>query len=588
MDKKSNKTRQKPVNKVNYVRAGRIKKRKFRGNQFDRLEDTEFASTSAKKFKNNPTEDIVIENNLENCILDFYSVFTTLATFVICATCNEKVEFKKASPNGVSFKIAVNCACPTRLIPSSRFAGKSYEINRRLVVAMRLLGIGPKGIDMFCGIMDIGVGLSNNLFYSSLQNLHSAAEAVYNFVISKAVREEKEATMEENEGCDPTLLTVSGDGTWKKRGFASFYGITTLIGKYTKKVVDSVVKSAICNSCKYWESQQYIDPEGFEAWKELHEEECCKNHEGSTGKMEVDAVKEMFARSMEKHGVKYEKYIGDGDSKTFKAILTEDPYDGDPTVVKKECVGHVQKRMGSRLRKVKKENKGIGGKGTGKLTDKLISELTTYYGLAIRRHPKSLEEMKKAVWATYFHKVSTDENPQHQNCPTGESSWCTYQKAVAQGNVDDFKHNYDPLNPKIAEAIKPVYEALSSDELLSRCLGSETQNSNEGFNSIAWTFAPKHMHAGARTVEIANYMATAIFNDGFQPILKIMRLMGIPIGNQAYNFALSRDELRLNRSEAYAVDASKEGRIARRAQRAKDQSFFEEEEGGLYGPGIAE
>ena len=33
--------------------------------------------------------------------------------------------------------------------------------------------------------------------------------------------------------------------------------------------------------------------------------------------MEVDAIKEMFAESVEKYGVKYLNYIGDGDSKTY-------------------------------------------------------------------------------------------------------------------------------------------------------------------------------------------------------------------------------------------------------------------------------
>jgi len=35
--------------------------------------------------------------------------------------------------------------------------------------------------------------------------------------------------------------------------------------------------------------------------------------------------------------------------------------------VKKECVGHVEKRMGARLRDAKKNNKGIGGEGAGEL-----------------------------------------------------------------------------------------------------------------------------------------------------------------------------------------------------------------------------
>lgn len=94
--------------------------------------------------------------------------------------------------------------------------------------------------------------------------------------------------------------------------------------------------------------------------------------------MEVDAVKEMFARSEEQLGVKYVNYIGDGDTKTFKAILDFDPY-SNVTVQKKECVGHVQKRMGTQLRDVKKNIKGLGGKGAGKLTNKLVKDLTLYY-----------------------------------------------------------------------------------------------------------------------------------------------------------------------------------------------------------------
>lgn len=73
--------------------------------------------------------------------------------------------------------------------------------------------------------------------------------------------------------------------------------------------------------------------------------------------MEVDAIKEMFLRSEEKFGIKYGNYIGDGDSKTYKAILDINPYGDELTVIKSECVGHVEKRMGTRLRNVKKTQK---------------------------------------------------------------------------------------------------------------------------------------------------------------------------------------------------------------------------------------
>lgn len=163
-------------------------------------------------------------------------------------------------------------------------------------------------------------------------------------------------------------MTVSGDGTWKKRGFSSLFGVATFVGKYSKKVVDTVVKLSFCQGCNVWKNKKNSD--AYEYWYEEHEDSYTINHKGSAGKMEVDAVIEIFERSVEKHGVKYVKYIGDGDSKTFKGILDINPYDDDPVVEKKECVGHVQKYMGSRLRKAKKDNKGLGGRG---------DELTLYY-----------------------------------------------------------------------------------------------------------------------------------------------------------------------------------------------------------------
>lgn len=74
----------------------------------------------------------------------------------------------------------------------------------------------------------------------------------------------------------------------------------------------------------------------------------------------------MFLRSQEKYRVLYVKYIGDGDSKTFRGIINVNPYGDEVTVVKKEYVGHLEKRMGTRLRNAKKNNKEISGKHAGK------------------------------------------------------------------------------------------------------------------------------------------------------------------------------------------------------------------------------
>ena len=96
------------------------------------------------------------------------------------------------------------------------------------------------------------------------------------------------------------------------------------------------------------------------------------------------------------------------------------PYEG-LVVRKRECIGHVQKRMGTRLRNVKKREKELGGRG--KLTGKMIDKLTVYYGLTIRRDPDSSEKMNNDVCAMYYHYSSTDKHPQHSKWPAGDDSW---------------------------------------------------------------------------------------------------------------------------------------------------------------------
>ena len=84
--------------------------------------------------------------------------------------------------------------------------------------------------------------------------------------------------------------------------------------------------------------------------------------------MDLDAVVEMFSRSESEYNVQY-AYIGGDDSKTYKSIQDAKSH-GYFAVTKKQCIGHIQKRLGTRLRNLKKEDKNLGGRG--KLTGKLI------------------------------------------------------------------------------------------------------------------------------------------------------------------------------------------------------------------------
>lgn len=54
----------------------------------------------------------------------------------------------------------------------------------------------------------------------------------------------------------------------------------------------------------------------------------------------------MFQRSVEQHNAHYVEFLGDGDSKAHNLLVQENVY-GDREIAKLECVGHVQKQLGS-------------------------------------------------------------------------------------------------------------------------------------------------------------------------------------------------------------------------------------------------
>ena len=357
-------------------------------NRFETEERDTILSTSAKKLKDDGLSEYSVNSMTGYRILNFLTVFTAISDYVKCKECNGDIVFEESSIRGLGFKLVVKCqSCEPKYIYSSPLTGEhAYEINSRFVFAMRLIGVGLNGAKKFCAFMDLPHPIYQSFYDKIVTNVSVIVKTVAETSMKKSAHEEKVLT-QEAMGLDNAGVTVSGDGSWMKRGFKSLFGVATLIGFHTNKVLDVIIKSAYCHACKLHEKD--IGSSEYETWKEGHIEECTINHIGAAGKMEVDAIREMFVRSEELHNIQYTYYIGDGDSKTYKAIIDSKPY-GDKAIIKKECINHIKKRMGTRLRQLKKVNKGIGGKN--KLTDKVIDQLCNYYGKAIRENTDSVKK----------------------------------------------------------------------------------------------------------------------------------------------------------------------------------------------------
>ncbi|GBL74811.1 hypothetical protein AVEN_243663-1 [Araneus ventricosus] len=221
---------------------------------------------------------------------------------------------------------------------------------------------------MFCVVMDLPQ--PHTRFQNYNKRLLNATRAVCESTMQKAA---KEALVENNSDNN---IAVAVDGTWQKRHYMSHNGVVTVASMETDKVIDVDVLSKYC-ACKN---------------KQNHEKSCKSNFCGSSDMMEMKGACNIFKFSLTFHNARYTKYFGDGDSKAFDAITEENIYGDEFQVEKLECIGHVRKRMGSRLRRLKEKIKGqllsdgkrLSGKNRlNRLTDSQIDKIQNYYGLAI-------------------------------------------------------------------------------------------------------------------------------------------------------------------------------------------------------------
>ncbi len=93
----------------------------------------------------------------------------------------------------------------------------------------------------------------------------------------------------------------------------------------------------------------------FQDWYEVHEAlGCTLNHSGSSPAVEVEGALVLWRRLIARRNLRYINVVSDGDSKTISALNKEKPYGDDVEIVKFECVGHVQKRVGASIIKLTK------------------------------------------------------------------------------------------------------------------------------------------------------------------------------------------------------------------------------------------
>lgn len=102
------------------------------------------------------------------------------------------------------------------------------------------------------------------------------------------------------------------------------------------------------------------------------------------------------------------------------------------------------------------------------------------------------------------------------------------------------------------KVLLPIYEDLSNDSLLTRSIGGYTHNTNESYNNLIWRIAPKIAFSGMEIVEMTTYLATCIFNNGYQVLLQFLEQLHVQVGERAMAVCAEKDTRRLLYAEADA------------------------------------
>ncbi|GFW65213.1 uncharacterized protein TNCV_394791 [Trichonephila clavipes] len=432
------------------------------------------------------------------------------------SSASEDLKMDKNNLQGLATELLICCEFCGLIQPllNTRFTNtvvnkkdtKVYEVNTRLAYAMRSVGKGEAAAKVFCGVMNLPPPPKR--FYESLHALNNATEKVAKVSMALAAAE----TLSFNNG-NPNV-PVAIDGTWQKRGHTSLNGVVTAVRVDTGK------------------------------WG-----------------MEVEGALRIFNRSEVLHNLRYTQYLGDGDSKAYKAVLESKPYK-EVNIEKLECVGHVEKRMGTRLRALKlklkgkklEDKKSLGGRN--RLTDAEIDKLQRYYDL----------------------------NPQHGLCPLGDDSWCGYNRSKLKGDTYKHKHN---LPIAIMHCIKKVFRDLSSPELLSRCLHGKTQNCNESLNSVIWSIIPKTVFVQLGTLKTGVYESISIYNQGLITKLKVLDLLNIQPGFYTCRALQEADHARIRKAEKAISRRTKEARIKNRQLKCRQEDDLADDPSNpSYGSGM--
>lgn len=225
-----------------------------------------------------------------------------------------------------------------------------YDIGHAAVEGIMSIGAGFYGLEEF--LSTLGVPCISNYSYSKIQNkLNDDWKITSELNMKENVENEKKLAIERGDvDVDGMpLLTVVTDGCWSKRSYRTGYnalsGAASIVGYHTGKVIWMGVRNKFCRICS-------LNGNSIPAPAHI----CNKNFSGPSTAMEADIIVEGFQVSEALYGVRYKKFIADGDSSVFNKLIELKPYK-NLIIEKIECRNHLFRNFNTKLSDFLKDTK---------------------------------------------------------------------------------------------------------------------------------------------------------------------------------------------------------------------------------------
>ena len=107
------------------------------------------------------------------------------------------------------------------------------------------------------------------------------------------------------------------------------------------------------------------------------------------------------------------------------------------------------------------------------------------------------------------------------------------------------------------KVLRAIFEDLSKEELLKRCLHGKTQNANESFNNILWLKCSKTVFINRQNIELGVNSASFQFNDGAHGISNVLEQFSIKYGIYTNIGSSKKDESSIQWSSTKSSKARK-------------------------------